>query len=97
MRFNADKRRLYEASGCAGKLPVFAVARHVSNSCKERTFYISNDSVSQLAQLRKQILSTFKNIPEVGEICIVIYIDVSAKYGKDTFLSIKHLGDRCIT
>lgn len=24
-RFNADKRRLYEASGCAGKLAVFAV------------------------------------------------------------------------
>ena len=24
-RYNADKKRLYEASGCAGKLAVFAV------------------------------------------------------------------------
>ncbi|MGO2012937.1 MULTISPECIES: D-lactate dehydrogenase [Pseudoalteromonas] len=92
-RFNADKRRLYEASGCAGKLAVFAVRLDTyPTAVKERTFYIGTNSVSELAQLRKQILSTFKNIPEVGEYMHRDIFDVSAKYGKDTFLSIKHLG-----
>lgn len=92
-RFNADKRRLFEASGCAGKLAVFAVRLDTYPTAeKEQTFYIGSNSVSELAQLRKQILSTFKNIPEVGEYMHRDIFDVSAKYGKDTFLSIKHLG-----
>lgn len=92
-RFNADKRRLYEASGCAGKLAVFAVRLDTYPiAAKEKTFYIGTNSVSELAQLRRQILSSFDNIPEVGEYMHRDIFDVSAKYGKDTFLSIKHLG-----
>lgn len=92
-RFNADKRRLYEASGCAGKIAVFAVRLDTYPTAeKEQTFYIGTNSVNELAQLRRQILSTFKNIPEVGEYMHRDIFDVSAKYGKDTFLSIKHLG-----
>ena len=92
-RFNADKRRLYEASGCAGKLAVFAVRLDTyPTATKEKTFYIGSNSISELAQLRRQILSTFKNTPEVGEYMHRDIFDVSAKYGKDTFLSIKHLG-----
>ena len=92
-RFNADKRRLYEASGCAGKLAVFAVRLDTyPTAVKEQAFYIGSNSVSELAQLRRQILSNFKNIPEVGEYMHRDIFDVSAKYGKDTFLSIKHLG-----
>lgn len=67
-RFNADKRRLYEASGCAGKLAVFAVRLDTyPTAIKEKTFYIGSNSISELAQLRRQILSSFKNTPEVGE------------------------------
>jgi len=92
-RFNADKRRLYEASGCAGKLAVFAVRLDTYPTAKqEKTFYIGSNSVSELAQLRRQILSSFNNTPEVGEYMHRDIFDVSAKYGKDTFLSIKHLG-----
>ena len=92
-RFNADKRRLYEASGCAGKLAVFAVRLDTYPvATREKTFYIGSNSVSELAQLRRQILSSFDNIPEVGEYMHRDIFDVSAKYGKDTFLSIKHLG-----
>lgn len=92
-RFNADKRRLYEASGCAGKLAVFAVRLDTYPTAKkEETFYVGSNSVSELAQLRKQILSSFNNVPEVGEYMHRDIFDVSAKYGKDTFLSIKHLG-----
>lgn len=92
-RFNADKRRLYEASGCAGKLAVFAVRLDTYPTAeKEQTFYIGSNSVDELTQIRRQILATFKNIPEVGEYMHRDTFDVSAKYGKDTFLSIKHLG-----
>ncbi len=96
-RFNADKRRLYEASGCAGKLAVFAVRLDTyATAKKEKTFYIGSNSVSELAQLRRQILSTFKNTPEVGEYMHRDIFDISAKYGKDTFLSIKHLGTNAL-
>ncbi|MGA6101011.1 D-lactate dehydrogenase [Psychrobacter pocilloporae] len=96
-RFNADKRRLYEASGCAGKLAVFAVRLDTyPTATKEQTFYVGSNSVYELALLRRQILSSFKNLPEVGEYMHRDIFDVSAKYGKDTFLSIKHLGTNAL-
>lgn len=96
-RFNADRRRLYEASGCAGKLAVFAVRLDTyPTAVQEKTFYIGSNSVSELAQLRRQILSSFENIPEVGEYMHRDIFDISAKYGKDTFLSIKHLGTNAL-
>ena len=96
-RFNADKRRLYEASGCAGKIAVFAVRLDTYPTAKaEQTFYIGSNSVRELALLRRQILSSFKNVPEVGEYMHRDIFDVSAKYGKDTFLSIKHLGTNAL-
>ena len=96
-RFNADKRRLYEASGCAGKLAVFAVRLDTyPTATKEQTFYVGSNSVYELALLRRQILLSFKNVPEVGEYMHRDIFDVSAKYGKDTFLSIKHLGTNAL-
>ena len=96
-RFNADKRRLYEASGCAGKLAVFAVRLDTyPTATKEQTFYVGSNSVQELALLRRQILLSFKNVPEVGEYMHRDIFDVSAKYGKDTFLSIKHLGTNAL-
>ncbi len=96
-RFNADKRRLYEASGCAGKLAVFAVRLDTyPTAVEEKTFYIGSSSTQELAQLRRQILSSFQNTPEVGEYMHRDIFDVSAKYGKDTFLSIKHLGTNAL-
>jgi D-lactate dehydrogenase len=92
-RFNADERRLYEASGCAGKLAVFAVRLDTFPvSQKEKTFYIGTYSTLELAQLRRKVLSGFKNIPEVGEYMHRDIFDISKKYGKDTFLSVLHLG-----
>ncbi|MBF7073040.1 D-lactate dehydrogenase [Glaciecola sp. MH2013] len=92
-RFNADERRLYEASGCAGKLAVFAVRLDTYPVNKqEKTFYIGTNDTAELANLRKQILSSFTNIPEVGEYMHRDIFDISQKYGKDTFLSVLHLG-----
>ena len=92
-RFNADKRRLHESSGCAGKLAVFAVRLDTYPVAQsEQTFYIGTNDTKELAQLRKQILSSFKNVPEVGEYMHRDIFDISQKYGKDTFLSVLHLG-----
>lgn len=92
-RFNADTTRLYEASGCAGKVAVFAVRLDTFDVAKkEQTFYIGTNNPDTLAHLRRHILSTFKHIPEVGEYMHRDIFDIAAKYGKDTFLSIQHLG-----
>ena len=59
-RFNADKRRLYEASGCAGKLAVFAVRLDTFPVAKrEQTFYIGTNDSKVLTQMRREILSNF--------------------------------------
>ena len=92
-RFNADKRRLYEASGCAGKLAVFAVRLDTFAKPKtDRVFYIGTNDPTELTQIRKDILTDFKTLPEMGEYMHRSYFDASAKYCKDNFLMIKFLG-----
>jgi D-lactate dehydrogenase len=67
-RFNADEGRLFEASGCAGKLAVFAVRLDTFPIAqREQTFYIGTNSSQVLSRLRRHILSQFENVPEVGE------------------------------
>jgi len=92
-RFNADKRRLFEASGCAGKLAVFAVRLDTFPIAKqEQTFYVGTNDPKVLTQLRCEILKNFKNIPEVGEYIHRDMYEVAEKYGKDSFLTIQYLG-----
>ena len=92
-RFNADKRRLYEAAGCAGKLAVFAVRLDtypVNRS--EKVFYIGTNSANSLTQIRRQILSEFKTLPVSAEYLQRETFDIAEKYGKDTVLMIDKLG-----
>lgn len=92
-RFNADPTRLYEASGCAGKVAVFAVRLDTFEvPKKEQTFYIGTNDAAVLTRIRKDILSTFKHIPEVGEYLHREMFDIADVYGKDTILSIERLG-----
>ncbi|MCX7099880.1 MAG: D-lactate dehydrogenase [Methylococcales bacterium] len=92
-RFNADARRLYEASGCAGKLAVFAVRLDTFPVAQqEQTFYIGTNDPQVLTRLRRQLLSQFENVPEVGEYMHRDIFNIAEKYGKDTFLTIEYLG-----
>lgn len=94
-RFNADPRRLYEASGCAGKIAVFAVrvdSHPVAQ--KEASFYIGTNDPKDLYSLRRRMLTELDELPEVGEYMHRDIFDVSEKYGKDTFLSVLHLGTK---
>ncbi|CCN34627.1 D-lactate dehydrogenase [Vibrio nigripulchritudo SO65] len=92
-RFNADSRRLFEASGCAGKLAVFAVRVDTYPVPeKEQLFYIGCNDPAKLTMLRREMLSNFKNLPEMGEYMHRDIFDLAENYGKDVFLSIHHLG-----
>lgn len=96
-RFNNDGRRLYEASGCAGKLAVFAVRLDTYPMAKkEQVFYIGTNDSAVLAQMRRHILTEFKNLPVSGEYLHRDYYDVCKKYGKDTFVVIDKLGTKYI-
>ena len=92
-RYNADTSRLYEASGCAGKLAIFAVRIDTFPVAeKEQVFYIGTNDAKELTQLRRDILQNFENLPEVGEYMHRDVFDIALKYGKDVFLMINYLG-----
>jgi len=92
-RFNADERRLYESSGCAGKIAVFAVRLDTfSLPKKEQVFFVGSNDPSRFSILREKILSTFEYLPDMGEYMHCSYFDGSDKYCKDTFLFLKYLG-----
>ncbi len=92
-RFNADKSRLYEAAGCAGKLAVFAVRldTYAKNEA-ERTFYVGAHDTEAFTELRRRILSDFKTLPVSAEYMHEEVFDISDRYGKDTMVMIDKLG-----
>lgn len=92
-RFNADARRLFEASGCAGKLAVFAVRLDTFVAEPEQqVFYIGTNNTEMLTSLRREILTHFTHLPVAGEYLHRDMFDIAEKYGKDTFLMIDKLG-----
>jgi len=92
-RFNADPRRLREASGCAGKLAVFAVRLDTFEAEKDTAvFYIGANDPDELTGIRRHILASFEALPIAGEYIHRDAYDVAAKYGKDTFLFIQKAG-----
>ena len=92
-RFNADPARHYEASGCAGKLAIFAVRLDTFVAEKNTAvFYIGTNQTETLNDLRRHMLANFKQLPISGEYIHRDAFDVAAKYGKDTFWVIKEFG-----
>ncbi len=92
-RFNADKRRLYEASGCAGKLGVFAVRLDTyPKNAAEKVFYIGTNDPGDLTELRRHILANFKTLPVSAEYMHAEVFDITERYGKDTIVMIDKLG-----
>ena len=96
-RFNADSRRLYGASGCAGKIIVFAVRLDTYPKPKKtQVFYLGSNDPASFNLIRKEILSNFKNLPISGEYVHRDCYDAAKKYSKDTFLVIERLGPNFI-
>ncbi|WP_224825663.1 D-lactate dehydrogenase [Cognatishimia sp. MH4019] len=92
-RFNADKRRLHEASGCAGKLAVFAARLDTfEKNAAEQVFYIGTNRAEELTELRRVMLAEFENLPVSAEYMHREVFDITEVYGKDTVLMIDKLG-----
>jgi len=92
-RFNADGRRLHGASGCAGKVAVFAVRLDTyPTPDRSQVFYLGTNSTKVLGKMRREILSQFKNLPTSGEYFHRDCYDAAKKYCKDTFIVIDKLG-----
>jgi len=92
-RFNADKAKLFESAGSAGKLAVFAVRLDTfPKNESEKVFYIGTNDPDDLAELRRHILSRFSSLPVSAEYMHREVFDITARYGKDTVVMIDKLG-----
>ena len=92
-RYNADPDRLFEASGCAGKLAVFAVRLDTFPAQKnQQVFYIGTNDAAVLTEIRRHMLANFESLPVAGEYMHRDIYDIAERYGKDTFLMIDKLG-----
>ena len=92
-RYNADARRLHGASGCAGKIAVFAVRLDTYPIPKrQQVFYVGTNSSYVLGKIRRDILSKFQNLPTSGEYLHRDCYDAAKKYSKDTFVAIDKMG-----
>ncbi|MGB3375651.1 MAG: D-lactate dehydrogenase [Microbacterium sp.] len=94
-RYNADPKFLFEASGCAGKLMVFAVrTRTFPKDRHTTTFYIGTNDPAELEDLRRGVLRSERQLPISGEYFDRATFDLAEKYGKDTFVGLKYAGSR---
>jgi D-lactate dehydrogenase len=92
-RFNADPRKLFEASGSAGKIMLFAVRLDTfPKNVTTKVFYIGTNDPAELTAIRRHILARFSYIPVAGEYIHRTAFDIAERYGKDTFLVIQKLG-----
>ncbi len=91
-RFNADPSRLFEASGSAGKLCLFAVRLDTFPKEPSTVFYIGSDDPHDLTEVRRHLLAKLPRLPIAGEYIHRTAFDIGEKYGKDTFLVIDKFG-----
>ena len=96
-RYNADGRRLHDASGCAGKVAVFAVRLDTFPKFEEKqVFYVGSNDPDVFATIRRDVLTTFTNLPVSGEYLHRDCYDATKRYGKDSFVVIDKLGSQFI-
>lgn len=92
-RFNANKHNLFEASGSAGKVVVFAVRLDTfPKPHKTQVFYIGTNKTAVLEKLRRHLLTQLSDLPIAGEYIHRDAFSIAEKYGKDTFYLIQKLG-----
>lgn len=96
-RFNQDETRWFEASGCAGKLIVFAVRLNTFPAEKNsQIFYIGTQSTNTLESLRRHLLTAYDELPIAGEYMHRDAFRIAEIYGRDTVALIRYAGTRAI-
>jgi len=94
-RYNADPNGLFETSGCAGKLMVFAVRLDTFAANKDaRVYYIGTNTPTDLTKIRRRVLREGAELPISGEYMHRDIFDLSRTHGKDTLLLIHWLGTK---
>jgi D-lactate dehydrogenase len=91
-RFNADPSRLFEASGSAGKVCVFAVRLDTFEKIPSQVFYVGTNAQDDLTEIRRFLLRDLPRLPIAGEYIHRVAYDIGAEYGKDTFMFIEKFG-----
>ena len=92
-RYNADPAHLRDASGCAGKLVVFAVRLDSFPKPKQaKVFYIGSNDPDELTELRRAALGSFEMLPIAAEYMHRSAFDIADCYGRDMFHAIRILG-----
>ncbi len=92
-RFNADPRRLFEASGSAGKVMTFAVCLDTFAAEKgAKMFYIGTNDTNVLTDIRRHAFANFTHLPIAGEYMHRDAFDVAKKCSKDLFVIIDRFG-----
>ncbi len=92
-RFSADPARLFEASGSAGKLIVFAV--RVDSFAREvdpLVVYVGTNDIHELTRIRRRLLLDAPSLPISGEYIHRDAFDLADRFGKDMVLAIARLG-----
>ncbi|CAM3957370.1 D-lactate dehydrogenase [Psychrobacter arenosus] len=91
-RFNNDASGLFEASGSAGRLVVFAVrVATFPKAQQEQTFYLSSNDAEALTALRRNWLQSELPLPILAEYMHQTYNEITLQYGRDTCLSMRKL------
>ena len=92
-RYNADPRALYESSGSAGRIAVFALRLDTFKTEDEaQVYYVGSNDTAQLTALRRGLLTELDELPISGEYLHRDCFDIARHYGKDTLLMIHWLG-----
>ncbi|OZI71257.1 D-lactate dehydrogenase [Bordetella genomosp. 12] len=92
-RYNADPGRLFEASGSAGKVILFAVRLDTFPAeSQTEVFYVGTNDPQDLNDIRRFLLTAMPTLPISGEYLHRDAFDIADVYGKDTFITIRKLG-----
>jgi len=92
-RHNANPAQLYDASGSAGRIAVFAVRVDTfPNDGETAVFYVGTNNPLVLTEIRRRMLTEFDDLPIAGEYMHRGIYDIAKKYGKDSFITIDKLG-----
>lgn len=91
-RFNANPDNLFEASGSAGKLSLFAVRLDTFAKEESKVIYIASNNPDDLSNIRHYLLTAAPELPIAAEYYDRAAFEIGARYGKDTFLFINRFG-----
>jgi len=92
-RYNNDPTRLFESSGCAGKMLVFAVRLDTFPTAADpATFYVGANQPATLTSIRRRLLTECEVLPISAEYIHREAFDLAERYGKDVVLAIRRLG-----